>query len=97
VLRFISLVAVREGTDVDAIVAAATEMIDTDPDILAGQAGSGLKLMAHFGAPESDYSFSLDFDDDEALNRWAVGPAHQALSAVIGDAVESYMVSQFQL
>lgn len=96
-LRFVSLVAVRKGTDIAPIVAAAAAMIEADPDIRAGQVGSGLQLMAHFGAPEADYSFSLDFDDDEALQRWAVGPAHQAFGAVVGDAVESFMVTEFQL
>ncbi len=72
-LRFISLLTVREGADVDAIVAAGEAMCRDDPDISAGTVAAGLGLMREMGAPEADYSMVLDFADAEAMNRWAVG------------------------
>jgi hypothetical protein len=96
-LRFISLLTVREGTDVGAIVAAGEAMCREDPDITAGTVAAGLGLMREMGAPEADYSMVLDFADADAMGRWAVGPAHQALLAVTGDAVESFVVTQFTI
>lgn len=96
-LRFISLVTVVEGTDVDAIVRAGETMCQDDPDIQSGTVAGGLGLMREFGAPEADYSIVLDFADVDAMNRWAVGEAHQAFGAVVGSAVASFAVTEFTL
>jgi hypothetical protein len=93
-LRFISLVTVRDGTDVDAIVEAGAAMCRDDPDIEDGTVAAGLGLMRAAGAPEASYAMVLDFVDADAMDRWAVGPAHQELLQVVGDAVESFVVAE---
>jgi hypothetical protein len=96
-LRFISLVTVRDGTDLDAIVTAGEGMCRDDPDIRAGTVAAGLGLMRGAGVPEADYSMVLDFADADAMNRWAVGPAHQKLLETVGDAAVSFVVTQFAI
>jgi antibiotic biosynthesis monooxygenase (ABM) superfamily enzyme len=96
-LRFISLVTVREGTDVEAIVTAGGTMCRNDPDIRQGTVAAGLGLMRSAGAPEADYSMVLNFADAEAMNRWATGPAHQKFGETIGDVVASFVVTQFAI
>jgi antibiotic biosynthesis monooxygenase (ABM) superfamily enzyme len=94
-LRFVSLVTVRDGTDVDAITQAGAAMCRNDPDIRTGTVEAGLRLMAGLGAPEADYSIVLDFDDADAMSRWAAGPEHQKFGEVVGTAVASFVVTQF--
>ena len=96
-LRFISLVTVRDGADLGAIVTAGAAMCRDDPDIRDGTVAAGLGLMRGAGAPEADYSMVLDFADADAMNRWAAGPAHQKLLETVGDAAESFVVTQFAI
>jgi len=96
-LRFVSLVRVHEGTDVDAIVSAGTKMCEEDADIQAGTVVAGLGLMRSYGAPEADYAMLLDFADEDAMNRWAAGSQHQAFGEVVGSAVDTFTVTQYRL
>jgi hypothetical protein len=96
-LRFISLVKVHAGTDVAAIVEAGATMCAADESIVSGQVSAGLGLMAAYGAPEASYALVLDFADESGMNTWAAGPAHAAFGAVVGEAVDSFMVTQFEL
>jgi hypothetical protein len=96
-LRFVSLVRVHEGTDVDAIVSAGAKMCEEDADIQSGSVVAGLGLMRSYGAPEADYAMLLDFADEDAMNRWAAGPHHHAFDVVVGEAVDAFTVAQYHL
>ena len=96
-LRFVSLVAVHEGADVDAIVAAGMKMCEEDPEIQSGSVVTGLGLMRAYEAPEADYLMLLDFADEDSMNRWATGPHHQTFGQVVGSAVDTFMVGQYHL
>jgi hypothetical protein len=94
-LRFVSLVRVHEGTDVDGIVSAGRKMCEEDADIRSGSVVAGLGLMRSYGAPEADYAMVLDFADEDAMNRWAAGLHHQAFGLVVGSAVDTFTVTQY--
>jgi hypothetical protein len=96
-LRFVSLVTVHEGTDVDAIVSAGMKMCGEDPEIQSGSVVTGLGLMRAYGAPEADYLMLLDFADEHSMNRWAGGSHHQAFGQVVGSAVDTFTVGQYYL
>ena len=96
-LRFISLVKVHEGTDVQPIVAAGATMCAADDNIISGQVSAGLGLMAAYGAPEASYTMLLDFADQQAMDAWATGQAHADFGTVVGSAVETFMVTQFDI
>jgi hypothetical protein len=96
-LRFVSLVTVNEGTDLDAIASAGTKMCEEDPEIQSGSVVAGLGLMRSFGAPEADYLMVLDFADEDSMNRWAAGSHHEAFGQVVDSAVDSFTVGQYYL
>ena len=74
-LRSIALVRTSEDADIAALVSGAEAMCAADPNVLAAQISTGLKLLE--APPHADYSLILDFEDEAGWRRYLDGEPHR--------------------
>jgi hypothetical protein len=94
-LRLVSLVTLKPGTDVSDVVKRARAVIAGDPDHLSGEVGQGLGLMRG-RLPEASYAVIDTFTDVESLSRYSASTAHREFARFVRSSVEGLVVVQYE-
>lgn len=78
-LRLVALVTLTPNADVHEHVRALRELAANEDDVLTAEVGVCLAPMPGVEPPAS-YLYTATFADEESLQRYATGRAHDALS-----------------
>ncbi len=95
-LRVICLGRLTDPAAAERVVSAARRLIEEDPNVIAGEAAVGLRLMEE-AVQHAHYSWIFDFEDEAGWHRYIEGAPHRQFAAVVDPVYESAVITQYDL